>query len=47
MEIGLPEVIKCFARKMIKRTQFMSHRKKITLFQDILTNFPPKNVSHG
>ena len=39
MEIGLSEVTKFFARKMIKKTHFMSPCKMINLFQDVVTNF--------
>ena len=45
MEIGLSEVIKFCTGKLIKRTHFMSPLKMINLFQDMMPNFSPKNVS--
>ena len=45
MEIGLSEVIKFCTRKLIKRTHFMSPLKMINLFQGMMPNFSPKNVS--
>ena len=44
MEIGLSEMIKFCARKLIKRTHFMSPLKMINLLQDIIPNFSPKNL---
>ena len=44
MEIRLFEVIKFCTRKLIKMTHFMSPLKMINLFQDMMPNFPPKNV---
>ena len=44
MEIELSEVIKFCTRKLIKRTHFMYPLKMINLFQDMMTNFSPKNV---
>ena len=45
MEIGLSEVIKFCTRKLIKRTHFISPLKMINLFQDMMPNFSPENVS--
>ena len=45
MEIGLPEVVKFCARKMIKRTHFMSPSKMINLHQDAMRNLSPKNMN--
>ena len=42
MEIGFSEVIKFCTRKLIKRIHFMSSLKMINLFQDMMSNFPPK-----
>ena len=44
IESGLSEVIKFCTRKLIKRTHFMSSFKMISLFQDMMPNFSPKNV---
>ena len=44
MEIWLSEVIKFWARKLIKRTHSMSPLKMINPFQDMMPNFSPENV---
>ena len=44
MEIGLSEVIKVCARKLIKRIHFMSPLKMINLFEGMMPNVSPKFV---
>ena len=44
MEIGLSEVITFCTRKLIKRTHFIDPLKMINLFEDMMSNFPPKNM---
>lgn len=45
MEIRLFEVVKYSAREMIKWTHFMPQYKMRNLFQDIMTNYSPWNVT--